>query len=88
MFIDLHIHSHYSKGSSIHSNLRYLEEEAKIKGLSIIGTGDFLHSLWFEEIKKYLIENPETGLHKGNLGIKFMLTCEICNYYAFRLLRT
>jgi len=49
---DLHIHSKYSRATSSALSFENLVKWAKIKGLNLLGTGDFTHPVWFEEIKK------------------------------------
>lgn len=48
---DLHIHSKYSRATSVHLSFPNLVKWAKIKGLHLLGTGDFTHPLWLNEIK-------------------------------------
>ena len=43
---DLHIHSKYSRATSKDLTLENLERYAKVKGISLIGTGDFQHPKW------------------------------------------
>ena len=50
-FADLHIHSHYSRATSPKMNIEDLARNAKIKGIDILGTGDFTHPRWLEELK-------------------------------------
>ncbi|MBW6521523.1 MAG: endonuclease Q family protein [Desulfoarculaceae bacterium] len=57
---DLHIHSLYSRATSKNSNLRSLAAWAQIKGVQVLGTGDFTHPLWFRELKETL-EPAEPG---------------------------
>jgi len=52
MISDLHIHSRFSRACSNKITLSELVKWAKIKGLNLLGTGDFTHPIWFEEIKK------------------------------------
>jgi len=61
IFSDLHIHSKYSRACSKDLNFQNLVKWAKIKGLGLLGTGDFTHPIWFEEIKK--LENRGTGIY-------------------------
>ena len=51
-FADLHIHSRFSRACSNAITFENLVKWAKIKGLNLLGTGDFTHPIWFEEIKK------------------------------------
>ncbi|MCK4319572.1 DNA helicase UvrD [Candidatus Micrarchaeota archaeon] len=76
---DLHIHSKYSRATSKNSEPDGLSEWAKIKGLDLIGTGDFTHPLWLKELKEKLSEK-EKGIYEYN-GINFLLTTEISNIF-------
>ncbi|MBI4709279.1 MAG: DNA helicase UvrD [Candidatus Portnoybacteria bacterium] len=60
---DFHIHSKYSRATSRDMDLEHLDYWAKIKGINILGTGDFTHPLWFKELKSKL-EPAEPGLFK------------------------
>lgn len=60
---DFHIHSKYSRATSKEMNLESLDKWAKIKGIDVLGTGDFTHPLWFKELKEKL-EPAEPGLYK------------------------
>ena len=80
MFIaDLHIHSKYSRATSKDMEMRSLAKWAKIKGISMLGTGDFTHPLWLAELKKTLVEEDEGVYSYG--GVYFMLTAEVSNIY-------
>ncbi|HEU5187549.1 MAG TPA: endonuclease Q family protein [Candidatus Saccharimonadales bacterium] len=61
--VDLHIHSHYSRATSKQCNLEGLYYWGKIKGIHIIGTGDFTHPEWFLELREKL-EPAEGGLYR------------------------
>ena len=37
---------------------------AKIKGLNLIGTGDFTHPQWLKEINETLMPEGDSGLYK------------------------
>lgn len=63
LIVDLHIHSHYSRATSKSCNLEGLYYWGKLKGISIIGTGDFTHPDWFSELRDKL-EPAESGLFK------------------------
>ena len=62
---DLHIHSCYSRATSKRLHIQEIARFAKIKGLNIIGTGDFTHPKWLKEIQETLVEEPGTGLDKA-----------------------
>jgi uncharacterized protein (TIGR00375 family) len=74
-FADFHIHSKYSRAVSKNTDLQTLSESAKLKGLNVLGTGDFTHPVWFEELNKNL-KPLGNGLFDFN-GISFMLTVEV-----------
>jgi len=81
---DFHIHSKYSRATSPQMDLENLDKWAKIKGIKVLGTGDFTHPLWFKEIKEKL-EPVESGffkLKKSNSEIRFILTAEISCIYS------
>lgn len=59
--VDLHIHSHYSRATSKEMNISSLSKWSQIKGTNLIGTGDFTHPRWFQELKTKL-EPAESGL--------------------------
>ncbi len=63
MFIaDFHIHSKYSRATSSECVPDMLELWARRKGLSLIGTGDFTHPVWRQELKDKLSPSEE-GLY-------------------------
>lgn len=59
---DLHIHSHYSRATSRDCTPEYLDLWARRKGIDILGTGDFTHLGWREELKEKLVP-AEEGLY-------------------------
>lgn len=87
MFIaDFHIHSKYSRATSKDMDLESLDKWAKIKGIKVLGTGDFTHPLWFKNIKDKL-EPAESGLYKlkgedSDKATRFILTSEISCIYT------
>ena len=81
---DLHIHSKYSRACSKDLNPANLDKWAKIKGVNLLGTGDFTHPLWFKELQQSL-EPAEEGFYKlkgANSAIRFVLTAEISCIYS------
>ncbi len=77
---DFHIHSKYSRATSPDMNIKTLSEYAKLKGVALLGTGDFTHYLWLEELKNTL-KDSGNGLFEYN-GVNFMLTGEISSIYT------
>lgn len=60
---DLHIHSRFSRATSKEGDPEHLELWARKKGIHILGTGDFTHPAWREELKEKL-EPAEDGLYR------------------------
>ena len=61
--VDVHVHSKYSRATSKNCDLEGLYFWGKIKGIHIIGTGDFTHPEWFNEFRSKL-EPAEPGLFR------------------------
>ena len=54
---DLHLHSRFSRACSKNITIPELVKWARVKGIGVLGTSDFTHPVWMEEIKKYLKPN-------------------------------
>jgi uncharacterized protein (TIGR00375 family) len=78
---DLHIHSKYARATSKNISIETLEKYAKIKGLGLLGTGDFQHPLWRKEIDEKLKED-EHGILRSVNGFPFLWQTEISLLYA------
>lgn len=78
---DLHIHSRHSRATSKNLSIEILEKYARIKGLDLLGTGDFQHPLWNKEIKEKLRED-ENGILRTANGFPFILQTEISLMYS------
>lgn len=61
-YADLHIHSRYSRATSSRLVPEILDRWAQVKGLALVGTGDFTHPGWFSELKEKLLP-AEEGLY-------------------------
>ncbi len=59
---DLHIHSRYSRATSKELTPETLDLWARRKGIGLVGTGDFTHPAWREELREKL-EPAEEGLY-------------------------
>ncbi|MGD8342483.1 MAG: UvrD-helicase domain-containing protein [Desulfobacterales bacterium] len=93
---DLHVHSKYSRATAKNLDLENLYIAAQLKGVTVVGTGDFTYPAWFEEISDKLVA-AEPGLYKlkAELAricdlqvpeacrgpVRFMLVTEISNIY-------
>ncbi len=95
-YADLHIHSRYSRATSKSLNLEQLAYWAQLKGVQVVGTGDFVHPAWMDELKEKLqpkepgffelkpeyARQVESELPPGCKGpVRFMLSAEISNIY-------
>lgn len=78
---DLHIHSRYSRATSKNLNIENLEKWAKIKGVNLLGTGDFTHPAWLKEIKEKL-NNKGDGILFTKNNFPFVLQTEISLMYT------
>ncbi len=87
VYADFHIHSKYARACSVNSTLENFAKTAEVKGLSILGTGDFTHPEWFAEIKSKLKQIGDTGLYEltsVKTKTRFMLTVEIATFDSFK----
>jgi uncharacterized protein (TIGR00375 family) len=83
---DLHIHGRYSRATSEQMSLGEIAKYAKIKGLNLVGTGDFTHPLWLKEIRETLIPDADTGLLRlanDESSARFMLQTEVCTIFNY-----
>ncbi|MBI2626348.1 MAG: DNA helicase UvrD [Candidatus Nealsonbacteria bacterium] len=87
---DFHIHSKYSRATSKDMDLESLDKWAKIKGIKVLGTGDFTHPEWLKNLKEKL-EPAEPGLYglkpkvqnpNSKDETRFILTAEISCIYS------
>lgn len=60
---DLHVHSRYARATSRDLNPENLYKWAALKGITVVGTGDFTHPAWFAELQEKL-EPAEDGLYR------------------------
>src|SRR3989344_7740341 len=77
---DLQIHSRYARACSTQISIDNLEKYAKIKGINLLGTGDFQHPLWHKEIKEKLTED-ENGILWTKNKFPFLWQTEISLMY-------
>lgn len=76
---DLHIHSRFSRACSKDLNFENLTKWAKTKGLNLLGTGDFTHPTWLNEIKKLTPNNKGFYYYKN---FPYIITGEISLIYT------
>src|SRR5512140_3487747 len=90
---DFHVHSHYSRATSKDMCPEGIWRWAQLKGIRVIGTGDFTHPGWLKELQHKLdpLDNGLFELKKefrtgdvpvsGRAGVSFSLSAEIsCSY--------
>ena len=93
---DFHVHSRFSRATSKNLDLESLYIAAQLKGITVIGTGDFTHPGWLAEIKEKLAP-AESGMFElkqefsrqcdqqvpesCRREVRFMLVSEISNIY-------
>jgi len=84
---DLHIHSRFSRATSKKMCINEIARFARIKGLNLVGTGDFTHPEWLKELQTALIQESDTGLYKvrrkPESPIHFMITTEVSTVFSF-----
>lgn len=91
---DLHIHSRYSRATSKDMSPESIWRWAQLKGISVIGTGDFTHPKWFQELGEKL-EPQGNGLFRlkdalrtddvpgsCRADVSFLLSAEISCIYS------
>jgi uncharacterized protein (TIGR00375 family) len=85
---DLHIHSRYSMATSERMCVEEIGRFARIKGLGIVGTGDFTHPKWLKELGEALVPEPDTSLYKlalcNDSPVRFMVTSEVSTVFAVK----
>ncbi len=89
---DLHTHSHYAYATSNNLNLETLYQWAHIKGIQVLGTGDFTHPAWFQELQDklvpdgtgfYQLKNPPSLTHKSlSAEVRYCLSTEVCTIHT------
>jgi uncharacterized protein (TIGR00375 family) len=84
LIADFHVHSAYSRATSQEMHLPTMAQWAALKGIHLLGTGDFTHPAYFEEIKTELEETGQGLLKlKGDKGAAhFILTAETSHIYT------
>jgi len=83
IFGDFHIHSRFSRACSKDLNVINLVKWARIKGLNLLGTGDFTHEIWLNELKDSLKEDEGIFWYEDSEGkFPFILTSEISLVYS------
>ncbi|MGH3341864.1 MAG: UvrD-helicase domain-containing protein [Carbonactinosporaceae bacterium] len=95
-YADLHVHSKYSRACSRDCDIEHLAWWARRKGVRVVGSGDFTHPAWCEELRQALVPaepglfRPRDDLDRDVLRrlpascqapVSFMLSVEISTIY-------
>jgi len=84
---DLHVHSKYSRATSEKMVIEEITRFARIKGLNLVGTGDFTHPRWLKELGEDLVEVSDTGFYKPakdlDSPVHYMITGEVSTIFTF-----
>jgi len=85
-YADLHMHSRFAYATSRNLTLPVLDATAREKGVRVLGTGDFTHPAWFEELSTQLVPAAEEGLYVrseavGDDATRFLMTVEVSCVY-------
>jgi len=86
---DFHVHSKYSRATSKDMDVESMAKWASLKGVSLLGTGDFTHPFYFAELRQKLkpLGNGLFTLKKeyrkntSQADVYFMLTTEVSNMF-------
>ncbi|MDD5416337.1 MAG: endonuclease Q family protein [Candidatus Daviesbacteria bacterium] len=81
---DLHLHSRFSRACSQKLNIPTLSAWGKTKGINVLGTSDFLHPVWFIELKNQLKEDGSGFLIHDGSETKFVLSVEVASIYSHK----
>jgi DNA helicase II / ATP-dependent DNA helicase PcrA len=91
---DLHVHSRLSRATSSEADLAGYFRWAQVKGIALVGTGDFTHPRWLAELAGGLVEDnglyrlkdppkdsPLAGARPADSPVRFIPTVEISSIY-------
>jgi len=86
---DFHVHSKYSRATSKEMDVENMAKWASLKGVSLLGTGDFTHPFYFAELRQKLKPlgsglftlKKEYRKNTSQADVYFMLTTEVSNMF-------
>ena len=94
---DLHVHSSFSRSTSRSLSVEELAAWARIKGVNLVGSGDFTHPQWREVLKEKLVPDGRgffalrdaaaalaavpEGFRTRDIPLRFCLSAEISSIY-------
>jgi uncharacterized protein (TIGR00375 family) len=68
-------------------SIQEIAKYAKLKGLTLLGTGDFTHPQWLKEIQEVTTPDADTSLLKlkdSDSPVRFMLQTEVCTIFDYK----
>ena len=78
---DLQIHSKHARATSKNISIESLEKYARMKGIDLLGVGDFQHPQRRQEINEKLIEDDK-GILRTATGFAFLWQTEVSLMYS------
>jgi DNA helicase II / ATP-dependent DNA helicase PcrA len=97
LIADLHVHSRHSRATSREADLDGFHRWARVKGIDVVGTGDFTHPGWLAELSSrleerdglFILRDPPRepaleGASPSDAPVRFMLTAEVSSIYKKR----
>ena len=82
---DLHVHSRYSRATSADMTPAAMWKWAQMKGVAVLGTGDFTHPRWFKELTE-MLESAGNGLFSLKKDLRTADVPDSCRADVFFLL--
>jgi uncharacterized protein (TIGR00375 family) len=83
---DFHLHSRYSMATSESMGIAEIAKYARVKGLNLVGTGDFTHPKWLQELNEVLVKDGDSGLYRVAKDqaspVRFVVTTEVCTMWT------
>lgn len=94
---DLHVHSPYARATSKAISPESLYQWAQVKGIDVVGTGDFTHPVWLALLKDKLLpagngfyclkdlprQSLVPGMRRMSKTVYFCLSTEVSTIYSF-----
>lgn len=83
MITDFHLHSKYSRACSKDLTIPNIAKACERKGIQFVGTSDFTHPAWRDELGRELIEDGEGVFKAKNVDTptRFLLSTELSCIY-------
>jgi len=76
-YADLHIHSPYAKATSKNISIEQISLVARVKGITLMGTGDCFHPVWMDKINKMKADDDNGLLYYKKKETYFIPTVEV-----------